>query len=123
MGTEPNSVCFKCYVPKRPLSDFVGLFWYWRGHDAVYARERVLPTGTVELVIDLNEVRGDAGISGPSSRFFVIERRMEDELLGIHFKEGGAFPFFPLPISELHNLGSSLSDLWGRGKASELIDR
>ena len=121
MATESNSVCFKCYVPHKPLSDLVGLFWYWRGYEFSQARERILPAGTVELVIKLND--GGSGIAGPSSRFFEIERRMEDELLGIHFKEGGAFPFFPFPISDLHNRGSSVAETWGTAIADELIDR
>jgi AraC-like DNA-binding protein len=34
-------------------------------------------------------------------------------VIGIHFKPGGAFPFFKMPASELHNLHVSLEDLWG----------
>ena len=34
--------------------------------------------------------------------------------MGIHFRPGGAFPFFKLPADELHNMHVSLEDLWGR---------
>ena len=123
MATACNSVCFRCYLPPKPLSDFVELFWYWRGHDLPCAKERVLPAGTVELVIRLNDGSGsDGGVSGPQSRYFVIERTTKDELLGIHFRQGGAFPFFPCSISELHNIGASLADVWSRGNVSELTD-
>ena len=122
MAPVPDQIVFKTYVPEKPLSEFVGLFWYWRGHDVSYSRERVLPTGTVELVIDLANGRASAaGLSGPRSQFFVIERRVQDELLGIHFKPGGAFPFLKAPLDELHNLNLSLADLWGEKNVGELI--
>ena len=81
----------------------------------------MLPTGTVELVINLASGTWRAGISGPKSRFFVIERRAQDELLGIHFKVGGAFPFLGFPIGELHNMDITLGDLWGEKKMGELL--
>jgi AraC-like DNA-binding protein len=114
---------FQCRIPQKPLSDFVSLFWYWQGHDSSGARERILPSATTELVIKLGRSRtSDAGVCGPNSRFSIIERS-HDELLGAHFKEGGAFPFFTFPIAELHNLGSSLTEVWGHKKGSELIQR
>jgi AraC-like DNA-binding protein len=120
----PNPVCFKYYVPRNQLSQFVALFWYWRGHDSSSAAERVLPSGTVEVVIKLRSCRAsEARISGPQSRFFTIERTDRDELLGIHFKPGGAFPFFRFPVTTLHNRDSALTDVWGERRADELIDR
>jgi len=118
----PSPVLFQHYVPKKPLSAFVGLFWYWRGHAVPYSKERILPTGTVELVIDLGSGRtSEAGISGPQSRSLIIERAARDELLGIHFNLGGAFPFLGFPCGDLHNLNITLADLWGERKARELL--
>jgi AraC-like DNA-binding protein len=115
-------VFFQYYIPKKPLSDFVGVFWYWRGHALPYAKERILPMGTVELVINLGSGRtSEAGICGPQSRSFIIERTAQDELLGIHFNIGGVFPFLGFPCGKLHNLNISLADLWGERKAAELL--
>lgn len=115
-------VFFQYYVPKKPLSEFVGVFWYWRGHAVPYSKERILPMGTVELVINLGSGRtSEAGISGPQSRSFIIERTAQDELLGIHFNLGGAFPFLGFPCGDLHNLNITLADLWGERKAGELL--
>jgi len=62
--------------------------------------------GTVELVINLGSGRSsESGISGPHSRSFIIERTFRDQLLGVHFKLGGAFPFLGFPFGDLHNLG------------------
>src|SRR5262245_1628464 len=109
--TQPvksDPIIFKYYYPPAPLGEFVGLFWYWRGHDLPYSKERLLPTGTVELVINLADSFGV--VSGPRSQCFVIERRAQDELLGIHFKLGGAFPFLRFPLCQAHNLDLSLAD-------------
>jgi AraC-like DNA-binding protein len=115
-------VFFRYYVPKIPLSEFVGLFWYWRGHTVPYSKERILPMATVELVINLGSGRiAEAVISGPQSRSSIIERTAQDELLGIHFKPGGAFPFLGFPIGDLHNLNISLEELWGKNRADELL--
>jgi AraC-like DNA-binding protein len=53
-------------------------------------------------------------ISGPYSEPFVIDTAEQRSLAGIHFKPGGAFPFFGIPLSELHNLHVTLDELWGR---------
>lgn len=120
-NSEP-AVFFQHYVPAAPLSEFVGFFWYWRGHDEQYSRERVLPMGTAELVINLGTgSTNGAGISGPRSRAVIIERTACDELLGIHFNAGGAFPFLGCPFGNLQGLSITLSDLWGAPRAEELL--
>src|SRR5580692_7710512 len=93
------------HVPAAPLCEFVELLWYWRGHDVPQSRERILPTGNAGLVINLGSGRtSDSGISGAKSRSFIIQRTARDELMGIHFKRGGAFPFLGFPAGELHDL-------------------
>jgi len=104
------------------LSDFVDLFWYWTGHTQPMSRERILPMGSVELVILLNNSKtAHSGMSGPRSEHFVIERRAADHLLGVHFKPGGAFPFLKFPYTDLHNAHITLADLWGARPADRLL--
>ena len=124
----------RSYIPQPPLSDFVALFWSYEGHDPPHAKERLLPTGTTELVINL---RGDtlriydqqntdqfksfgaSMICGTHSEFFVIDTADQASIMGVAFKPGGAFPFFNLPADELHNTHVSLDTLW-RAEASFL---
>src|SRR6266478_4632461 len=114
-----TSPVIRYYVPAKPLSQFVALFWYAEGHDAPYSKERFLPTGTVHFVIRLGSARAsDSVISGPRSKSIIIERRSQDRLLGVHFRTGGAFPFLIFPLWDLHNLGINLADLWGEQKAN-----
>ena len=120
---------FFTHIPQPPLSRFVDLFWFYDGYSpGPHKKERLMPDGSVELVINLkeNEARiydrdnlarcerlPGAILAGPHSRFFVIDTAQQVSVMGIHFKPGGAFPFFKLPAIELHNLHVSLEDLWG----------
>ena len=42
--------------------------------------------------------------------------------MGVHFKPGGVFPFFKVPVSELHNTRLCLDALWSR-RAAELREQ
>jgi AraC-like DNA-binding protein len=117
------------HIPSPPLNSFVELFWYYDGFSPrSHKKERLMPDGSVELVINLkdDEVRiydrekldkytrlPGTVIAGPHSGFFVIDTAEQDSVMGIHFKPGGAFPFLPEPAAELHNLHVALEDLWG----------
>ena len=112
------------YQPVGPLANFIELFWYWQEPDLLKGLECVLPTGTVELVIDLDSRRSaDSVIAGVKSRPVIIAREGDrpGRLLGIHFKPGGAFPFLPFPLNELHNCDLTLADLWGEAQFCELL--
>jgi AraC-like DNA-binding protein len=125
------------YTPAPPLSLFVEDFWLYDNYEPRHARERILPSGTVELVINLidDELRvydrvrpgvcerfSGAIVSGTYDRFFVIDTAEEASVLGVHFRPGGALPFFDLPISELFDHHVDLDTVWGRSSA-ELRER
>jgi|ERR1039457_3743216 AraC-like DNA-binding protein len=115
-----NTFCF--YFPQGQLGGFIDRFWYWKGHTVSHSLERILPTGTVELVIDLGSARTSKSVvSGPRSKSSIIQRTAQDELLGIHFKPGGAFPFLKFPFGDLHNIDIGIDDLWGEEQASQLL--
>ena len=120
------------YRPAAPLSTFVDLFWYYAGHVREHSKERLLPTGTIELVINLHEdqVRtydpDDTSIChrfpgsvvvGPHSRYFVLDTSEQNDVIGIHFKPGGAFPFLAPPMDALRDSHVPLDAIWGGGVA------
>src|SRR5262245_44918788 len=127
---------FVTRAPGPPLSEFVELLWLYDGYDPGHPRERLLPTWTMELVIDLDDapMRVAAGdrepfhayrgplLCGTHSTPFVIDTSAPATVLGVHFKPGGAFPFLPVPAGELQDAHVPLADLWGR-RADELRDR
>ena len=116
---------YRQHTPRPPLSDFIELLWLFEEAASSHASERVLPTGTVELVINLRENTAgsfDAVVAGPHSRFFVLDTSRPSSIIGVHFKPSGAFPFFALPVDELRNRHVPLEALWGR-RAAELRER
>ena len=44
----------KLHFPQPPLSQFVENLWLVEGFDAGYSREKILPDGAIELIIDLD---------------------------------------------------------------------
>jgi hypothetical protein len=45
---------YRTYVPAPPLSTFIERFWAC-SDEPVHSRERIVPSGTVELVINLQD--------------------------------------------------------------------
>jgi AraC-like DNA-binding protein len=116
---------FHTHIPRTPLDDFVELFWLYESYAVPHAMERVLPTGTIELVTILGDGARGGGpiVSGAHSQSFTLDTARPMSVIGVHFKPGGAFPFLGAPAGELHNAHVSLDALWGSRAAGELRDR
>jgi AraC-like DNA-binding protein len=111
---------FRIRVPAPPLNDLVEMLWFSEGYTAAHEQERLLPTGTMELVVPM---RGEEPlIAGAHSHYFVIDTPCEP-VLGAHFRPGGAFAILGMPATELRNVQVSLEDLWGAAVAGELRER
>src|SRR5829696_1056954 len=119
---------FNFYKPKPPLSKFVDNFWLYEGSDAEHKIEHILPTGTLELAINLrqNELLfydaerpeicsrfSGAVVSGAHGRGFAPDTADAAFIIGVHFKPGGAFPFLGLPAGDLADTHVDLETLWG----------
>src|SRR6185503_9869300 len=103
------------HVPQPPLSDYVALVWLSEAYAQPHPQERLLPTGSMTLVICLDEDnRLGSAISGAHSEFFLLDTSKPFTMIGVAFKPGGGFPFVGLPAGELHNLGVPLDAVWGR---------
>ena len=100
------------YVPAPPLSDHVALLWAFDAYGGPHTRERVLPTGTCELIVTLGD-DCPMVLSGAHSKSFVIDVAARPALLGVHFKPGGAAAFLGMPTGELCNSVVPLEALWG----------
>jgi AraC-like DNA-binding protein len=124
------------YHPGPPLDAFVENLWSLSDAPP-HARERILPSGTLELVINLHEDEFriyDAAESRPPRRFpgvivsgayrgpFVIDAEEHASVIGVHFAPGGALPFLGAPPGHLAGAHLDLETLWPR-QVSELRDR
>ncbi|MGQ0643037.1 MAG: AraC family transcriptional regulator [Gemmatimonadaceae bacterium] len=106
--------------PGFALQQCVESLWYSSGQIATHNRERVLPSGRFQIVIDL--AAGRAGVSGMRSKYTEINAAALSSVLGIVFRPGGARRFFDAPPSDFHNQFVPLDGAWGR-RASALIER
>jgi AraC-like DNA-binding protein len=124
-------------VPSPPLSQFVDLLWLYEGYTQPHAKERILPTGEMQIVINLLEDRSyvydrddtnrcqtfrGSLLSGAHSQYQVVGTAQQASVMGVHFRPGGAYPFLRRPAGELRDTNVSLDALWGRA-AIELRDR
>ena len=132
-----RSTTFLRYIPQSPLTTFVDSLWLYENYQPSHAKERRLPDGSMELVINLHEdvIRlydpqhpdrfrsvGGSAISGPQTEYVILDTACQSAMMGVHFKPGGAFPFLNFPAIELRDETVSLDVLWG-AKADELRDR
>ena len=106
-------------VRRKPLSAYVNYLWVAEGYVQPHAREFVLPTASLTLVIDLDVEKADAIlICGARSQPLVLGTAKPLRLMAAVFKPGCGFPFAKCPAGELQNLQVPLSAFW----ASETAD-
>ncbi|WP_437807145.1 DUF6597 domain-containing transcriptional factor [Sorangium sp. So ce1078] len=115
------------HVPSSPLSRAVASIWYAENEPA-HALERFLPTGEVDLIINVRDAqlrRYELGsldsprryvgpvVSGAHSQPYVIHTAQQASLLGVRFKLGFARDVIGIPLDVLGNEHVALSDVWG----------
>lgn len=123
---------FRQHVPAEPLARYVDWLWFYDDLFPPHRRERVLPDGTFELIINLRDeprhlferggrrgdtVFRDAWLSGAHSQYIVIDALPASSMIGVHFKPGGA-AMFGLQAHELHNEVVALEAICGAAASS-----
>jgi AraC-like DNA-binding protein len=119
---------FYTHRPAPPLDRFVEQMWYWEGPAPAHAKDRLLPTGSASLVINLaeDEIRDYQGahddllhryrgavLKGADSRYSVIDTLEQRAVMGVAFRPGGTWPFFDPAADEVQNQNVSMRDVWG----------
>ena len=114
-------------TPRAPLHLYVERLWLASGRGNVRRLEKVLPAGTVQVVIRLHQdtirlfdERGQfqgkqllGVMRGATSRPTIVETQPTSSVVGVHFRPGGASLFFRDPLNRLTNLRVSSEDVWG----------
>jgi AraC-like DNA-binding protein len=131
LGLEPPPMP-RIYL-RRPtglLAPFVDTIWYFESSSFARERERILPTGAMQLLVNLeeDEIRTYHGpgyaeierlpgavLSGAYRGHFAIDTAEQRSIAGVAFRSGGAFPFFREPADEVSGVHVELGSLWGRG--------
>lgn len=123
------------HTPAPPLSEFIHLFWYAQGHDAAHGRERVLPTGRVQVILNLardflldcpegqpDQCMPPALVVGARSVYEIIDTSDMADLIGIVFEPGGFGLFAGDAVDRFSNCSVDLNAVWG-AHACSLRDR
>jgi AraC-like DNA-binding protein len=112
--------------PSAALAPFVDSIWCFAG-DLPHARERILPHGRMQLLVNLHQdelrtYHGDgfarvermrgAALSGPFAGHFAIDTAEQRHILGVTFHPGGAYPFLRVPADALREHHVELEDVW-----------
>ena len=113
--------------PGPALAPFVSSVGYAESSHS-HARELALPSGTVQLLVNLDrdEMRtypveggppvlvSGAAVHGPYSRPVLIDPADQRRVMWVAFRVGGAYPFVRAATADLRDAIVDLADLWGR---------
>lgn len=86
-----------------------GLWFYDQAGE--HARERLLASGTVQLLVDL--VACHAFVAGPFTEAQVVRTSRMARIAGVVFQPGGVCAFVPWPVEALRDGEVPMPDLWG----------
>jgi AraC-like DNA-binding protein len=121
-------------VPRSLLSRWVKSIWYASENVGLRSRERLLPRGCAELVIELGDARcsivdtddliavDPVSVIGASVRPMIVEKLGPFETIGVTLKPGGSIALLKVSADSLAGLPVPLAQMWGP-TAAELRDR
>ncbi len=118
------------HIPKPPLNQFVKNIVFHSDYNPIHTKEKLLPDGTVNIVIDLTESPKHTydnvdlskknsykkgWVSGLMKDFLIIESSKNSSMIVIQIRPGQAYNFFEFPLNEITNQIIELEDIWGTG--------
>jgi hypothetical protein len=98
--------------PEQPLASYVEALWYYDSVQLPAHKERVLPNGRFQIVVDLSA--GSGAVSGMRSRYIVIEPAAIQSVIGVVFRPGGAYALLDAPANDFYEQLVPLDVPWGR---------
>jgi len=104
------------------------MLWFHEGFDADHRLERVLPDGSMEIIINLRDEKAayirsnqlsvarkpiaGAGSPGRTPSSSSSTTAPNASMIGVHLRPGGGSAFFDLPLCELRNSVVELDTIW-----------
>lgn len=117
---------YRLYLPEAPLCYYVDCLWY--ANDRIpYRRERILPTGTIEIMLNFGApfrvydhhdastfiLNKDAWIAGLQTEYILNEPVAETHMMGIRVKPYALSLFLQPPAQDFHNQLVDMDLIWG----------
>lgn len=122
-------------IPAAPLAGFVRMLWYAQVKDPAHKRERILPNGCVQVILNLardylldcpegqdDRRMAPALVIGARSVYEIVDSSDLADLIGIVFAPGGFVPFASDAVDLFSNRSVALEATWGES-ARGLRDR
>jgi AraC-like DNA-binding protein len=128
---------FALHHPGPPLDRHVELLTFYAGFDPQHDREKLLPEGAIQIIVDLTDrpkklYAGETSpvgvefsrswISGMQQRWIVIEAQRAASMMVIRFRPGGAFAFVRHDAAVFTNAVHALDSVIN-GRAGSLRER
>ncbi len=123
------------HTPVAPLDRSVRMLWYAEAVDLPHSRERILPTGCVQVILNLARdfflECPEAGpvlrqspslVMGARSIYEIVDTSDMANLIGVVFEPGGFAQFASDSVDRFSNRAIDLEDVWGT-PARTLRDR
>ncbi len=124
---QHGPVIYKTFEPPPPYGGLIENVWYWEGYDPGHAKDTIMASGRLALMVNLredaltwydgerysrrNRIPGIA-LCGTHSTHFAIDA-FQASNMGVQFKPGGAIAFFGGSARDFGNAHVSLADIWG----------
>ena len=116
----------RTHIPSSPLNTYVTFFTYYKNYAPDYSASKMLPDGSVELIILLDDIQRvfykekhqpltfrKTVLCGMQQEF-VYTAATGYSVFSIKFKAGGSYPFLHLPLLELKDLFVDAEQVLGR---------
>jgi AraC-like DNA-binding protein len=120
------TVLFLERIPAAPLAPFIRALWYAQVSHTPHDRERILPTGCVQVILNLARDyildcpehhpdirRSPALVVGARSVYEIVDTSDMADLIGIVFSPGGFTPFVSEAAHHFSNQTVPLDSIWG----------
>ena len=114
------------HIPAAPLNRFVKFLWYANAPQVGHGRERVLPTGRTQIILNLardflldcpegqrDRPMPPSAVIGARSIFEIVDTSDMADLIGIVFHPGGFAPLAADAADLFSNRSVPLEDAWG----------
>ncbi len=118
---------YETLKPAPPLALAVESIWIYSGYRPPHFLERVLPSGTIEMIVQLEDeplrcydpdsfqltqvMRGPL-LVGARSEVQIIDTEQQLDVMGVHFRPGGIRSMFSMPADEISGMDVSVDNLW-----------
>jgi AraC-like DNA-binding protein len=113
-------------IPVAPLAPIIRTLWYAQASDVSHTRERILPSGCVQIILNLARDfvldcpegcpdlhRPPALVVGARSMYEIVDTSDMADLIGLVFSPGG-FPLFASDAAhQFSNQTVALESIWG----------